>query len=87
MIDQDTYYMPILDESLYAQSLTIATDLRSQNKNVVTGTSLQTLSETIQYANKRQRTHVVIFGGEEKKDNMYSIKNLQTREQQAFPLT
>jgi len=47
----------------------------------------QKVGAALDYANKKGIDYVVLFGEDEKKEGKYTIKNMQTSNQETFSLT
>ena len=72
------YYLPILDNSLKQQAAKLAQLLRSNNKHVILGLEEAKVGKALDWANKQNATHVIIFGLDEAKRKIYKIKDMAT---------
>jgi len=57
----EAYYLPLLDDSLLFATTRLAQKLRSQGKNVELGLTVKKLPKALEYANKKNYSHIVIF--------------------------
>jgi histidyl-tRNA synthetase len=76
----NSYYAPLLSENedvLLARDK-IATELRDKGEIVEEGLDIQRLGKALDYANKRQLTHVIILDEREIEEGEYKIKNMST---------
>lgn len=81
--ENQLYYLPIIDENLIDDYYKIASNLRSLGYNVQMGLDKQGLGKALDYGGKIKASFVVIFGENEKNENNYLIRDMQTGEQQA----
>lgn len=84
--NQETYYLPLLEETLYDEVYALASKLRLEGKNVEMGIAVSKLQNEISYASKNEFNYLVIFGTEESKNKTYIVKNLITRDQEEYKL-
>lgn len=77
----DITYIPILSIEMYKDVLSLAINLRKKGLNVLVGVEEQNISKALSYANKIEAKEVVIFGTQELEKGIYSVKNLETGEQ------
>ncbi|MFH1648213.1 MAG: histidine--tRNA ligase [Patescibacteria group bacterium] len=77
---------PSNDPKFLEKSLEVANKLRSEGKNVSTWLEKDTkLDKQLKYANKMGISNVVIIGEKEIKENMITVKNMETGEQETIP--
>jgi histidyl-tRNA synthetase len=82
----ETYYFPLLDESLYTETIKLAEALRQQDLMVEVGVETQKITKALDYANKKGLAKVIIFGSAEATDGVYKIKDMKTGKEKEFPL-
>ena len=80
----DVLIIPMVDNFEYIAK--IQNELRNQGKNVQIYYEDKKIKTKFKYADKLQIPYVVVVGEDEVKNNTYTIKNMQTGEQQEFPL-
>jgi len=73
---EELYYIPLLDVEYFRDIQGIATQLRNNGKNVLVALAPRKLAKSLQYANKKGFSHVVIYGEDEKSAKEYTVKNL-----------
>lgn len=78
---QEKYFLPLLDETLFADIQTLANILRKQGKNVLLGLSPKKLGKAIQSADKAGFSHVIIYAEDEKKAGNFVVKDLCSGEE------
>jgi histidyl-tRNA synthetase len=76
--NKNRYYLPILDPNLFKDIALLGKKLRSINYVVINGTHIQSIQKALEYANKNKYTHVIIYGIDEQKQQIYKIKDLNT---------
>jgi len=76
--NKNKYYLPILDINLFNDITLLGKKLRSINYIVINGTYIQSIPKALEYANKNKYTHVIIYGIDEQKQQIYIIKDLNT---------
>jgi len=79
--NKNRYYLPILDPNLFKDIAFLGKKLRSINYIVINGTHIQSIPKALEYANKNKYTHVIIYGIDEQKQQIYTIKDLNTGEE------
>lgn len=77
MAAPERYYLPLLDESLTAETNRLAKEFRGQGKNVLVGLEEQKIGKALEFANKRNISQVIIFGQDEIDRGIYKIKNMK----------
>jgi len=82
-----SYYLPLLSENLTQETFKLAKELRKSGKDVSLRFKEQRVGAALDYANKKGIYFVVLFGEDEKKEGKYTIKNMQTGNQETFSLT
>lgn len=70
-----------MDEKFESNALEISTYLRSHNICVELSLDQKKLKKQLEYANKKQVTHLIIIGEEEMQNDKYTVKNMKTGEQ------
>jgi histidyl-tRNA synthetase len=85
-IKQETIFIPLLDEAYFVDIQNIATKLRSEWNNVITGLSVRKIGKAIQYAKKKEYSSVVIYGESEKSQGVYISENLETGKQEKIKI-
>lgn len=73
---KNTYYLPLIEETLFWDIQKIASVMRLEWKDVNIGLSPRKLWKALKYADKNNYSHVVIFGEDEQKSWNYIIKDL-----------
>ncbi|MFA5163435.1 MAG: histidine--tRNA ligase [Patescibacteria group bacterium] len=76
------YYLPLLDVSLTLEVKRLAKSLRISGLNIVLGLEEQKLGKALEYANKSGIDKVIIFGGEEKNQSVYKIKDMASGQEE-----
>ncbi|MEI6378158.1 MAG: histidine--tRNA ligase [Candidatus Falkowbacteria bacterium] len=79
--NRQRYYLPFLSESLLTETMALARTLRGQGHEVETSLDLVKLGKALEYANKKQLSHVVIFGESEQQKKVYRVKDMATGEE------
>lgn len=74
----DIYIVP-MDDNI--EGLKLATELRKNNLNVLVELSKKKLNKCFEYADKNNIKYLIILGSEEIETGIYTIKNMQTKEQ------
>jgi histidyl-tRNA synthetase len=77
MTAPEKYYLPLLSESLTAETNRLAKELRGQGKNVLVGLEEQKIGKALEFANKRNISQVIILGQDEINQGIYKIKNMK----------
>ena len=80
--DDVTVMVTIFNETMMANSLKIAYQLRNKGVKTEIYPVFDKLSKQLKYASQAGFTYVIIFGPEEKNNNLISVKNLITRQQE-----
>ncbi|MEI6462369.1 MAG: histidine--tRNA ligase [bacterium] len=78
---EESYFLPILNESLSTKAYILARKLRSEGKMVITSSDYADIGKALSQANKKQYTFVIILGEEELKNGKYKVKDMNTREE------
>ena len=79
-------YFPLLSADLLADSQKLVTKIRRSNEKVFFAFEPQRLSKALEYANKNSYSKVLIFGHEEKNNNIYKIKDMESGQEEIFNL-
>lgn len=74
----DIYIVP-MDDNI--EGLKLATELRKNNLNVLVEFNKKKLNKCFEYADKNNIKYLIILGSEEIETGIYTIKNMQTKEQ------
>ncbi len=74
----DIYIVPMEDN---IEGIKLATKLRKNNLNVLVELNKKKLNKCFEYADKSNIKYIIILGSEEIENKVYTIKNMQTREQ------
>lgn len=82
----ETTFIPLLDEAYFVDIQNIATKLRSEWKRVVVGLSSRKLGKALQYAKKKGYNEIVVYGEEEKNQELYTVENLETGQQERIKI-
>lgn len=85
-LKSETYYLPLLSESLEKKTKLLAQELRSNGKNVIEGLEESRLGKALDYANKSNIDFVVIYGEDESSRGEYSIKDMKSGDQKTIAL-
>ncbi len=75
-IQEEKYYLPLLDGELFSDIQILAQKIRSEWKNVLLGLSPKKLPKALKFAEKKGFSHVIIHGWEEKQKWEYVVKSL-----------
>lgn len=78
---QEKYFLPLIDETLFADIQTLANIMRKQGKSVLLGLSPKKLGKAIQSADKAGFSHVIIYGEDEKEAGNFVVKDLRNGEE------
>ncbi|MDP3837001.1 MAG: histidine--tRNA ligase [bacterium] len=76
-IEDERYYLPLLDSSLLADTQRLAIALRAEGKQVLFAFEPQRPGKALEFANKQGIKNVVIFGSEEKAKGEYKLKDME----------
>lgn len=79
---KELYYLPVLNKNLTDDYAAIAKSLRWQSKNILQWLELQKLNKALQYTDKNKIKYIIILDEQEKEENIYKIKNLETGEEE-----
>lgn len=74
----EVYIVP-MDDNI--EGIKLATELRKNNINVLVELNKKKLNKCFEYADKNHIKYLIILGSEEIKEELYTIKNMQTKEQ------
>lgn len=74
----DIYIVP-MDNNI--EGIKLATELRKNNLNVLVELNKKKLNKCFEYADKNNFKYLIILGSEEIENGVYTIKNMQTKEQ------
>ena len=74
--NKEHYYLPFLSNRFYLETLSLAQRLRAEGKDVETSLDVVKLGKALDYANKKELSHVVIFGDFEQQTKLYKIKDM-----------
>lgn len=78
----EVYYIALLDESMKFETSKLAQHLRGQGKYVELGLTVKKALKAIEYATKKNYSHVILSNDEGTKfDGKRMVKNLKTGEQ------
>ena len=83
----EIYYLPMIDEALANDYSLLAQKLRSEGKEVVQSLATQNVGKALEYANKLNFSKVILFGSDEKKKNVYKIKDMRSGEEREISLS
>ncbi len=70
------YYVPLLADDLYKETMQIARRLRNNGKRTFVDTNIKNVGKALKYANKINANFVVLFGSDEKNRGIYKIKDM-----------
>lgn len=84
--NKQNYFLPILSDEYFIQTMELAQKLRQEGKILETGVTISDIPKSLSYANKRKIEFVVIYGENEIKNGEYIIKNMKTGEQNTYKL-
>ncbi len=74
----EAYYLPLLDESLVLATTRLAHKLRSEGKRVELGLTVKKFPKALEYANKKNYSHMVVYWTEEHQASQRKIKDLKS---------
>lgn len=77
-MQNEKFYVPVLDESLFDEAFAIANKLRKEGKIVETGLEVERLGKALDRANRESIDKVVILGTIEQSSGIYKIKDMKT---------
>lgn len=83
---QSLYYIPMLEEEYYSDYCALAQILRKEWNLVEQWLEVQWVGKALQYANKKEASHVVLLGKEEKDQKIYKIKDMKSWEEKTVSL-
>lgn len=79
---EELYYIPLLNDEYFSDIQSISQKLRAEGKDVLTALSKKKLNKAIQYANRKEFSHIVILWEQELENWEYTVKNLKTGEEE-----
>ncbi|PKM91513.1 histidine--tRNA ligase [Candidatus Falkowbacteria bacterium HGW-Falkowbacteria-1] len=79
---ENTYFLPLLSESLINQSFSLSKELRAKGEKVEMGLDVTKIGKALEYANKKGVGKIVIFGEDEFAKKCYKIKDMKSGEEQ-----
>lgn len=74
----NTYYLPLLNESLLSVNQELAKKLRQQGQSVLMGLEPQKMNKALEFANKKGIKSVIILGEDEVKAKKYKLKDMNS---------
>lgn len=77
-INQNLYYLPIIDISLLKETKDLAKKLRKEGKDVLISYDEIKIAKAFKFAQKKKIKNVIIFGSQEKENSCYKLKNLES---------
>ncbi len=80
------YYIPIIDEKAREHITKISEKLRKDGNVVIEGLEKQSISKSLEFANKKEIDKVVIIGEDELKEKKYIEKDMETGKQNVIIL-
>ena len=86
IITSDKVLISYLSEKYIKKSIEIATKLRKNNINVDLYSDNGKLKKQLQYANNNNISNVVIIGEDEIKSNIFTLKNMETGNQEKLSI-
>ena len=86
IITSDKVLISYLSEKYIKKSIEIATQLRKNNINVDLYSDNGKLKKQLQYANNNNISNVVIIGEDEIKSNIFTLKNMETGNQEKLSI-
>ncbi len=81
-----SYYIPITEERARSVTSKIAKKLKQEDNIVIEGLEKQSLSKSLEFANKKKIDKVIIIGEDELKEKKYIEKDMETGEQNVIIL-
>ncbi len=84
---REIFYLPLLDNNLIFKVHKLAGELRKEGKEVLVGFEVQKINKSLEYANKKGISQVVIFGSEEADSGRYKIKNMKSGKEESCNLS
>lgn len=81
------FYVLFAEEEYKLQAIKIAEDLRTLGYNVSNDIQSKSFKSQMKDANKYNSNYTVILGRDEMENKQYTLKNMQTGEQQQLPLS
>jgi len=79
-------FFPLLDKNLSLQTKKIAKHLRAEGYLLESSFEVVKLGKSLEYANKKEISNVVIFGGDEAAKNIYKIKDMKSGVEKEFKI-
>ncbi len=77
-LNDNLYYLPIIDSNLKKETRELAKILREEGKNVLVSYEEQKIAKAFKFAQKKNIKNVIIFGSQEKENNCYKLKDLKS---------
>ncbi len=77
-INDNLYYLPIIDISLLKETRNLAKRLREEGKDVLISYDELKIAKAFKFAQKKKIKNVIIFGSQEKENGCYKLKNLES---------
>lgn len=76
--ENETYYLPVLEDSLEGDVLKLAKKIRKNGSIVEIGLTTQKINKALNYADKKKINKVIILGPDEAKKKIYKIKDMKS---------
>lgn len=86
LIENDIYYIPMIEESLVEEYSQLAKKLRNEGKEVIQSLEFQKIGKALDYANKVGIANVILLGAEENSKGVYKVKNMKRGEEEEINL-
>ena len=75
--NDNLYYLPLLDDSLFIQTNKLGNKLRKEGLNILSGLEVQKITKALEFADKKKIAKVIIFGSAEEETGVYKIKDMK----------
>jgi len=82
--EQETYFLPILQNDSLDLVYSLAHELRQKGYIVEMSTEITTISKSLSYANKKSISKMIIYGTEEISHGGYKIKDMTTGKEELY---
>ncbi len=79
--EKKTIYIPLIEENAKEVISNLAQKLRTEGNIVLEGLEKQSISKSLDFANKKKTDKVIIIGSDELKNNQYTQKDMKTGNQ------
>lgn len=82
--DKETFYIPMIKAEYFTTYKNIADEIRRTGSVAEVSLQETSISDALRYANKNKINYVVILGDDEKKNETYKVKDMQTGDEKVI---